>query len=554
VSSGETIHSADEIPSVVTKSRHRAAPREVPASVERPREPWVPWVWAVALVAAVIPLWAARDLPMVDLPQHLYVLEAMKHLHDAATPYPVTLEFHAHYTPYLGYYAVVGSLATFLPLEAANRIWLTLVVLAYPLSMAFLLGSMRRPTWPALLAAPLAYGDSFAWGFVNTLGATPLAVMATAAFIRAIDRPPERRRWSLVFAGTALASFFTHPAPVAYLALALPWLLLTTPAPEDTQANGARGWLARRGMLLAGAACLALAVGAWLVTSGAEGGGEHSALRAILAREDVVRETLRANLGAFLWLLANQFRDNTDEIPLLATMIILVIAPITRLFEDPPPHAPRATARGRLRPLGLVAIAFGLFLALPLTVRGQIMYLSPRFAALTAMLALALAPRLGARSMRVLFACSALTVILSGAVLTRGFRAFSSEASALRQLASACSDGPRVLGLIVDPHSQVVWRPVYLHGAAVLARLRHGTPGYSLVGGQQIPLRYRGTPPPSLPSEWEPRGLDLDRLGHAYDHFLLRGASPDSVFGARLGSELVVAGRAGEWALVRRKD
>lgn len=540
-----------------TRRRRQSAGAETIEAAERPRNAWMKWAWGVALLVAVIPLWAAADLPMVDLPQHLYVLEAIQHLHDPATPYPKALELHLQYTPYLGYYAIVGALGTVVPLETANRIWLTLVVLAYPLSTALLLASLRRPTWPALLAAPLAYGDCFAWGFVNTLCATPLAVAATAAFIGALDRTRERRRWSIVFTLTALASFFTHPAPVAFLVLALPWLLLTTPAPDD--AGGVRDWLARRWMPLAGALCLALAVGAWLAGSGAGGastaaGGAHSTLRTLLASENIIRETLQANLGAFLWLLANQFQDGTDQIPLLATLIIVGCALIARLFEDAPAPVARPRARARLRPFGLVAIAFGLFLAMPLTVRGQIMYLSPRFAAPTAMLALALVPRLGARSLRILFTCAALTVVASGAVLTRGFRTFASEAAALRRLAPACSENPRILGLTADPYSRVVNRPVYLHGTAVLARLRHGTPNYSLVGGPHIPLRHRQAPPPGLASEWDPQRFDYDREGRWYDHFLLRGASPDSVFGARLGRELVVAGREGEWSLVKRRE
>ena len=514
------------------------------------------WVWGLALLVAVLPVWVARDLPMVDLPQHLYVLEALQHLQDTATPYPAEYELQVRFTPYVGYYAVVGSLGSWMPLETANRIWLTLVVLAYPLAVAFLLASLRRPRWPALLAAPLAYGDSFAWGFVNTLGATPLAVFATALFLRGIERPSERTRTSVLFAIAALATFFTHPAPVAFLALALPWLLLTTRSPEDTPGGGVRGWLGPRWMLLAGALTLAIALVAWLVTSSSDPtttSADGSPLRAILAPGNIVRETLSANLGAFFWLLANQFQSGMDQAPLLATLVLVALAVVARLFEDPPSPTEPITTRERLLPWGLVLIAFGLFLAMPLTVRGHIMYLSPRFAALTAMLALVLVPRLGPRSIRILFAGASLVVATSGVLLSLGFREFAREAAALRSLAPACSDRPRILGLTFDAYSRVVHRPVHLHGAAVLARLRHGVPNYSLLGGSHIPLRHRQAPPPNVGSEWEPHGFDYERLGRAYDHFLLRGASPDSVFGSRLGDELLVAGRAGEWSLVKRR-
>jgi hypothetical protein len=509
----------------------------------------------VALLAAVTPLWVARDLPMVDLPQHLYVLSVLRHLRDPGAIFAQTFEYHVRFTPYLGYYAAVGVLHWVLPLEAANRLWLTFVVLAYPLSMAFLLVTLRRPAWPALLATPLAYGDSFAWGFVNTLAATPLAVVTLASFVRAIERPAERRRWSAWVAGTSLAGFLTHPAPVAFLALALPWTLLTTRAPDDRPRARPLDWFAPRALPIAALAPLALAIVAWLATSGtapstAPGGGP-SALQGILSRTEWVHESLASNLGAFLWLLGAQFRDNSDQLSLLATLSLFVIAPICRFFEDVP--AARPPGPERLRRAGFVGLAFTLYLALPVAIHGQIQYLSPRFAMLTAMLATTLMPLLGRRARPVFFAASTLVVLVSGVMLARGFRRFSDEASSLRRLASACADHPRVLGLIFEPHSAVVWRPVYLHAGAVLARLRAGVPSYSLAGGNQIPLRYRHDTGLAPRSEWQPERFDYVTQGVAFDHFLLRGARPDSVFGARLGTELELAGREGEWSLVRRK-
>ena len=197
-------------------------------------------------------------------------------------------------------------------------------------------------------------------------------------------------------------------------------------------------------------------------------------------------------------------------------------------------------------------IAFALFLTLPLTIRGQIMYLSPRFAVLTALLALTLAPRLGRRSAQVLGACSAVTAVAGGLLLVRGFIAFDHEAAALRRLAPACADSPRILALMFDADSRVVERPVYLHGAAVLARLRHGVANYTLADGNQIPLRYRNGPPLALASEWHPEQFDYATQGAAFDHFLVRGARPDSVFAGRIGAELEVAAHEGDWWLVKR--
>lgn len=518
---------------------------------------WVPAAWGVALLAGIAPLWLARDLPMVDLPQHLYVLEVLRHLHDPGTPFPGMFAAQVRFVPYLGYYAVVGALGTVLPLEMANRVWLTLAVLAYPLSVGLLLNTLRRPSWPALLAGPLAYSDTFAWGFVNTLMATPLAVATIALFVRALERPAERPRFAAWAGVAALFGFFTHPAPVAFVALAVPWALLTTRVPDDAPGQGWRGWLAHRALPLAGLVPLGLAVIGWLATTGAAPstapGGGPSAFHGLLDHDTWVHETLRANLGAFLWLQSNQLQDGTDQISLLATMLVFGLTPIARFFESAPPATTASPSRDRLCRVGLVAIAFTLFLALPLAIRGQIQYLSPRFATLTALLALALLPRLGRRSTRIFLVYGATVALTSATMLSRGYRRFAAEAAQLHRLAAACADHPHVLGLIFEPNSRVVCRPVYLHGAAVIARLRDGFSDYSLAGGNQIPLRYLHGAPSAFAAEWHPEQFDYATQGAGFDHFLLRGARPDSVFGARLGSELELAAREGDWWLVRRR-
>ena len=207
----------------------------VPAPPPEPPPPaGLPWTragWALALLAAVSPLWLARELPLVDLPEHLDVLEALRRLHDPATLFPQYFAAQARLTPYLGYYAVVGALQRALPLELANRLFLSARVAGLPLAMAFLLRSLRRPAWPALLVVPFAYGDCFAWGFVSTCAALPLALVSLGAFVRVIGDSGRRWRRAVLLAASSLAGFAMHPAPTGFLALAVPWLVLTTPAP-----------------------------------------------------------------------------------------------------------------------------------------------------------------------------------------------------------------------------------------------------------------------------------------------------------------------------------
>src|SRR5438067_12634769 len=101
-------------------------------------------LWALALVAGVSPLWVTHELPMVDLPQHLHLISVLHRLDDSSTLYPQLFEARGELNPYLGYYHTVSLLNWLLPLDAANRVFLSAYVAGLPLSVAFLLRSMGR--------------------------------------------------------------------------------------------------------------------------------------------------------------------------------------------------------------------------------------------------------------------------------------------------------------------------------------------------------------------------------------------------------------------------
>ena len=44
-------------------------------------------VFGLCLVATVLPLWVARHLPAVDVPQHLFLIHVLSHLDDPSLPY-----------------------------------------------------------------------------------------------------------------------------------------------------------------------------------------------------------------------------------------------------------------------------------------------------------------------------------------------------------------------------------------------------------------------------------------------------------------------------------
>lgn len=515
--------------------------------------------WAIGVLAAIAPLWAGRALPFVDLPQHLYVISVLHRLHDATTLYPRFFELRPGLNPYLGYYYLVDLLHTLFPLELANRIFLSAYAAGFPLALAFLLRSLKRPAWPALLAVPFAYGDSLAWGFINYCAALPLTFLCLGLVVRTLTDPVRRARWAVLSAVSLLAVLSFHIQPVAYLALAIPFLLLTTRVPEDRPAWSLAGWFRPRLAALAAVAPGALTAVGWLafrlshpteVAAGAPG----KAWGPLLSQANLAYETFPRTVRALWWLPANMLRDASDRLGLHAVLTTAALAVLAALFAGRRGRPADESRLERARPAGLTAIAFGLFFALPIDIRGYMYYVGPRFVHVAAALLVISVPRLPAKTARVFLWLAAASTLATAFPLCRGFAAFDREAGALQEMVAASGSRPLVMGLMYDARSGVVERSVYLHSAAVLARARGGVPNFSFITAPYSPVRYRIAPPPALRWEWQPQGFDYRVQGPAYDHFLIRGADPAQVFGDRLGRELYVAAQSEDFSLVRRRS
>jgi len=534
----------------------RVVPR-APVSAIAPRIDLL--AWAIGSLAAIAPLWAGRNLPLVDLPQHLYVISVLHRLRDATTLYPLYFDLRQGPNPYFGYYYLVGLLHTLLPLELANRVFLSAYAAGLPLSLAFLLRSLKRPAWPALLAVPFAYGDGLAWGFINYCAALPLTFLSLGLCLRALTATARRALWAVLFTASLAAVLAMHIQPLAYLALALPFLLLTTPVPADRSPGSFGARLGSRWPVLLGLAPAALAGAGWLalrlrhpteVAYGVPG----KAWGPLLSWANLPYDPFADRLASLWQLPANLFQDGSDRWGLhVASALALFAVFIASLTARQRQHSAESWPE-RSRLVGLSALGFALVFAMPRDIRGYMYYVAPRFVLLAAPLLIVSVPRLPARPARAFLWLAAACAIVTAVPLCRGFAAFDREARSLAPLVAAAGERPMVMGLMFDPYSRVVAHPVYQHSAAVIARERGGVPDYSFILAPYSPVRFRVAAPPPLPyGEWEPSAFDYAAQGWAYDHFLVRGADPARVFGSRLGNELAIAARSGDFWLVRRK-
>lgn len=550
--------------------------------------------WIFALICGVAPLWASQALPLVDLPQHLHLISVLHRLDDASTLYPEIFARRPELTPYLGYYYAVGFLNWLMPLELANRVFLSLYVAGLPLSLAFLLRSLKRPSWPALLALPFAYGDSFAWGFINYCASLPLALITCGFFVRAIQDAPKRRVWAGALAASLVAVLLFHVQAFAWLGVALPFLLLTTPAPEG------KTWRARVPALVGvmpGVILFVLWVGLRVGQPQEIAPGQPwRSWGPMLSKENLGWKSLEQNVGEFISvprapdgsvqvsmtsfpILAGITPDGSDQ---RAVRLVFVVAlgamlfglwralvnamvrfksakssgllpraleGIAGLFQVPGEEGPIA----RWRIMGLTALAVVLYLALPFDIRGYMYYLNTRYAHLVAALLVCSMPALDELWSRRFVYLAAATALVLMLPLRTAFQAFDLESRALSELAKSAGPKARVMGLVYATGSSAVTHPVYLHAGCVVAREAGGLTNFSFALTPHSPLMYRGAPPPTFPSEWRPDQMRWEEHGSHYDHFVLRGVRPEQILGQRLQSELYVAAQAGDFFLVRRR-
>ena len=521
--------------------------------------------WFLALVCGVAPLWAAHALPLVDLPQHLHLISVLHRLDDATTLYPEYFARRPQLTPYLGYYYSVSLLNWLMPLELANRLFLTAYVAGVPLSLAFLLKSLRRPTWPALLALPFAYGDSLAWGFINYCAALPLAFLTCGFFVRAIEDAPRRWTWAIALGVTLALVLLFHAQVFAWLGVALPLLLFTTPAPEGTT------WRARRHALIGVTPAVVLFL-VWIgirLSQPAEiaPGQPWKAWGPLLSEQNLAWRTFDQNLGQLVTVPKDaQGGAVLSEVsfPLLAgttgrpeeqraVRLVFLLALAGLVISAAKGRDTKEGPVARWRIVGLAALAFVLYFALPFDIRGYMYSLNMRYAHLAAaLLVVAVPPVTEAWSKRLVWTGAIAAVVLM-LPLRAAFMEFDREEQSLEELTAFAGEKPKVMGLVFSMGSRAVAHPVYLHASTVVARARGGLTNFSFALTPHSPLMYKAPPPPTFPSEWRPNEMRWEEHGRSYDHFLLRGVRPEQLFGARMQSELYVAGQVGDWVLVRKR-
>ena len=168
-------------------------------------------VFGALLCVSLFPIWTVRYHPLPDLANHMAASAVWVHLHDPAWDFARYYQMNLGLTPYWGYYAPMRVLAPIFGIDIANRLVLSIYVVALSLGVWWLALRFERSRWLALFAFPFLWTFSFTLGFIHTSLGLALVPGALAAFDWFCETPTWRRGVVAVVLGASI--YFCHVVP-----------------------------------------------------------------------------------------------------------------------------------------------------------------------------------------------------------------------------------------------------------------------------------------------------------------------------------------------------
>ncbi|MFL5309433.1 MAG: hypothetical protein ACJ79H_03155 [Myxococcales bacterium] len=481
-----------------------------------------PALCALAAVASVVPLWAARFLPFQDAPQHLAAIRVLADYHAPAFGFERFFEIDLARSQYLGFYLPAALLARLFGPEAACRIVLSLVALALPAAAWAFLRSFDRDARLAVLAPALFHTAPLYLGFFNFVESVPATLFVIALAERELRAPRTGR--AVALGALAAALLYLHPSALG-LALGAAVLLAAT-------AGAGRRRALRSVAPFAPAVAL---LGAWMATSLFAQPTDPVAHRA--ATWQPLRERMLD-----LFRFGNVLAGHADEAFAAALLLLWLGAALV-------PGRPRVRRWWRLPLLGGCLAAACLLLPETVGAAGSLPLRTLPLLAFVVLSAPAVAP---GRATSALLAAAVALQLAYGAKLSAVHRAFDAEAQAaqLDQVLRAADPARRLLSLIPDRQSHEVQFQAYQHFGMYYQVERGGRARRNFAELPWSPIRFRPSEPAvALPPGWEehPDRFDPAREGAEADYLLVRGPAPEPP------GAFAVKARAGRWTLYQAR-
>lgn len=471
----------------------------------------------------LLPIWAVRYPPLVDLGQHATQIQLWRDFADLDPAIATRLELRP-LTPYLGCYLLGRLFFAVLPPLAAMKALVSLAFLALPAATLGLLRVFGRSRWWSLAAFPVAYSVNASWGLLNFMLALPLAVVLVTLAVADAGEPRPRRSPALLL--VALVLLISHGL-VCALSLAIAGALALV-------ASRSLADLLRRSLPLIPAGIAGVA---WFAAT-ASGEGQVTG-NAVWGLTPIRLLTLPVDF------LAREYGPVAMAVSVgLAALLATAIRP---------GDGDRRATLCRLLPF---AAAAAVYLAGPLHLF-LAAFVQRRFAPLVLVFALPLV-RSGDPGRWRRFALVGLVAIASLDLTARALR-FDAEARPLDEAAAAIEPGKRVLALVFDPSTPGLEGASHLVQHVAWVQVARGAWvdfNFTFFYHELVHLRDTAAAGYTYLLLWRPQAFDPTTVHGDYDYFVafVRGPDPGPVLFHDAPFPWRRVGHAGSWWVYARTD
>jgi hypothetical protein len=520
----------------------------------------------------LLPVWLARFLPLVDLPQHLAFVNVLRNFRNPATDYSRMLSLHLFPQHNVLHLFLCYLLSFVVGIEGANRLFLTGYVILLPLAMLHLLNTLNARREFVFFSFLFIYNLNLLWGFMSTALAIPLVIFLLSFELRWLRRMTNPSSFIV-----HRSSFVLHLLPLLLLSIlfiliflghslmflfaAALYLALVVAHHSSFIAHRSSLFLRRSLLaLIPLVPVLAIFVIPWQAqVFGTENGSLLSTVLGGFQLTNLFSRPLD-------FIAATGFR--ADDVTSFLYKFLLVAA-ITLITVHAVRNRFKSLFQGRLLiPSLLVLLSLAGYLFFPGAVT-QAWFLNQRFAVFIWLFVIPLAALLGTtpqfrgRETRGLSPVLALCILLSAGNTLYRFIAFDQETRPMARLISRLPPDRKVIGLPYElrPRHDLTGYDVFIHSGCYYQAFRRGYPGFSFAAFRYSPIQYLDVGATSQSRrdsfiqpgyEWSPWHFIFPDGWQFYDYFLVHGRPRPPTSDNLQQMKLVAA--EGAWSVYQRPD
>ncbi len=468
----------------------------------RERDRWLVAAFVVLALASVLPIWIARYLPLLDLPNHLAAVAVWHYYDDPKWDFARWYDLNLVPLPYWAHYYTV-HLLTYVTrsVELSNKIFLTAYAVALPAGAWALARRFGRSPWLALFAFPLVWNFNLGDGFIAYCAG--FAVVPLALVV--VDRHAAEPTWERALAVAAIGSltYFFHLLAYALFLVCAGLVVLAQRRPLSPKL------LAVRALPVLSCA----GIGAWALHNA----NRMNFHRVTGAGRDLIYDPLSERLAQIPDRLINFLPGRVDELVVVVAVVAWLALAVTAARTNADDEEPRGAHVWGIE-LCLVG-ALALYLLSPRSMQRPFYWhmINGRFVVAIALFA-ALALRGPIAGRRRLWLVPVVVATLAYDVaLCRAFREFNRHAAGFDEIVAEIPRGKQVLTLILRPMNDATVNVSAFNQWPSYVQIRHG--GYNFYNfAEGFPLLYRVHLP--APAWSHTDQFDWDRQSGPYDYFL----------------------------------